>query len=213
MSGVKVLVFALLIVVQAASQDGSNVFSKVALRDWKTNPFASFIVRQPVWRDAFQMFPYPVPEDGPSSPPEQVLCKFSDGKAITVNYSTRNIRAGDGISRFGDTWVTLFDDIIFVTDQSLITVKGMRVPAGDYTILANPNRYPRVFQSLTMKRHKGGELRVPVSLAYLASPAEKSAISFEHTGGSCVMQVSLKNWKQQGSVEFTEKNADLPVAK
>jgi hypothetical protein len=213
MSGVKVLAFALFIVVQAASQDGSNFFSRAALQDWKTNPFASFTVPQPVWPDAIQMFPYPVPDDGPSSPPEQALCEFSDGKTIAVSYSTRNIKAGDGISRFGDTWVTLFDDIIFVTDQNLLTVKGMSVPAGHYTILANPNTYPRVFRSLTMKRHKGGELRVPVSLAYLASPAEKSAISFEHTGASCAMQVSLKSWKQQGSVEFTEKNADLPVAK
>lgn len=62
MSGVKMLALALFIVVQAVSQD------------------------------APKMFPYPVPQDGPSSPPAQARCKFSDGKTITVDDSTRHVK-------------------------------------------------------------------------------------------------------------------------
>lgn len=211
MSGVKVLAFAVFIAVQAASQDGSKAFSYAAPPEWKANPFALFTAGQAARLDVFQMFPYPVPEDGPSSPPEQAQCRFSDGKTITVNYSTRHVKAADRMQPFRDVWVTVFNDIILVTDESLTTVNGMSFPAGDYTVYVPQNTYPRAFLTVFMKRHKGGEAHVPLSATKLASPAENSAISFEHTGGSCMMHVNSKNWNTQLSVEFREKNADLPV--
>jgi hypothetical protein len=64
-----------------------------------------------------------------------------------------------------------------------------------------------------MREDKGAELRVPMSATKFPSPADKSAISFNHTGGSCTMQVNWKNENTQVSLEFTERNADLPVAK
>jgi hypothetical protein len=210
MSGVKALAFALFVAaVQAASQDGSQVFSNTAPPGWKTNQSAVFAVGQAARAEVFQMFPYPVPADGPSGPQMQAQCKFSDGKAITVDYSTRHVKVH--VPLFGDGWQTVFNDIKFVTDESLVTVKRLSVPAGDYTI-AVPERSPMVFPILFMKRHTGGEFSMPMSVTKLASPAENSAISFEHTGGSCMMQVSEKNWSTQFSVEFRERNADLPVA-
>jgi hypothetical protein len=212
MSEVKVLAFALFIVAQAVSQDGPRVFSYAAPAEWKANPFASLTPGLAARQDVLQMFPYPVPEDGPSSSPEQAQCGFADGKTITVKYSTRHVRDQQDMPPYGDVWRTVFNDIIFVTDESLITVKGMVVPAGDYTI-AVTNPIPWVFLGkLVMKSRNGGELRVPLSATKLASPTETSAISFDHTGGSCMMHVNEKNWNTQLSVEFTEKNADLPVA-
>src|ERR1700721_1948728 len=90
MSGVRVLAFALFVVVHAASQDPSK------------------------------MFPYPLPQDGPSSLPVQARCKFSDGKTITVDYSTRHVKTD--LSPFdlrptGGGWATVFNGITFVTDE------------------------------------------------------------------------------------------------
>jgi hypothetical protein len=238
MNGVKVLAFVLFIVVQATSQDAPSVFPfppnvfhyypvprflyaasqvpySAIIPQNASNPFPT-VPQMPhaVPQDPSKMFPYAVPPDGTVNPPEQAQCKFSDGKMITVDYSTRHVKADD-LFFFPfvppPMWATVFNGIRFVTDESLITVKGMSVPAGDYTIVVPQNTYPNVFLYL-ITGQKGGESHVPVSLTYLASPAEKSAISFEHTGGSCMMQVNWKNWKQQGSVEFTEKNADLPLA-
>jgi hypothetical protein len=210
MCGGKVLTLALFIAVQAASQDMSKVLSYVAPQEWKTNPFASFTA---AWPDAFQMFPYPVPEDGPSGPPEQAQCRFSGGKRVTVNYSTRHLKAQDWDYRlpYKRIWVTVFDEIKFTTDESLVTVKGIGVPAGDYTISAGPIFGKRGGWTLYMRGNNGVELQVPMSERKLASPAENSAISFEHTGGSCVMRVNVKNGNTQASVEFTETNTDLPV--
>jgi hypothetical protein len=185
MRGVKVLTFALLIVVEAVSQDAPKLFA------------------------------YPVPQDGPSSPPVHARCKFSDGKTIAVDYSTRHVKAD--LSPFdlrptGAGWATIFNDISFVTDESIITVEGTSVPEGDYAIVPDVH-FPMVAIKLIMKTHNGGELRVPMSVTKLALPAENSAISFDHTGGSCMMRVNSKNSNTQLSVEFTEKNADLPVAR
>jgi len=205
MSRVRVLAFALFIVVQAASQDMSKVSSYTAPQEWKTNPFALFTAGRVARPDVVQMFPYPVPEDGPSTPPEQVNCTVSDGKTISVNYSTRHVKQKRPL--LGDEWVTVFDNIIFVTDKRLTTAEAMSVPADDYTI-AVPAHLRRVFLTLFMKRQKGGELRVPLSPTKLTLPAENSAISFQHTGGSCMMQIYTKNWDTQLSVEFTEDYAN-----
>jgi hypothetical protein len=145
MSGVKVLAFALFAIVQAVSQDTPK------------------------------MFPYPVPQDGPSSPPVQARCKFSDGKTITVDYSTRHVKAD--LSPFdlrptGGGWATVFNDITFVTDESIITAEGMGVPAGDYAT-APAIHFPMVAIKLIMKTHNGGEMRVPMSVTKLALPDRK----------------------------------------
>ncbi|MGO9126107.1 MAG: hypothetical protein ACLP6G_14620 [Terriglobales bacterium] len=173
---------------------------------------------QPARPDASQMFSYPVPEDGPSSPPMQAECRFSDGKTITVDYSTRHLKAyplpystrWHPLQSVG--WVTVFDDINLVTDETLVTAKGMSVPPGKYTVAVPGHTWGIVFPDLVIKEREGGELRVPMSASDLASPAESSAVSFEHTGGRCMMHVNSKNWDTQLSVEFTEENADLPVA-
>jgi hypothetical protein len=179
-------------------------------------PVATTQVLYATPQDPEKLFPYAVPLEGTINPREQARCKFFDGKVITVDYSSRHVE-NDNLSFQlpwlpTAKWTTAFNVIRFMTDETLITSKGINVPAGDYTIFLPQNTYPRVFLYLILRTRDGGESRVPLSFTYLTSPAERPEISFEHKGGSCVMQVNVKNWKQQGSVEFTEKNADLPVA-
>ena len=174
----------------------------------KVLAFALFIAGQAASQDASKLFPYAVPQDGPSSPKMQAQCKFPDGKTITVDYSTRHVK--DRAPMLGEVWKTVFDDgMVFVTDASLVTANGISVPAGDYTIAPLIEFRGR---TLFVKKHTGGESRVPMSVSNLTRPAENSGILFERTGGSCMMKVNSKNSQTQFFVEFTESNADLPAA-
>jgi hypothetical protein len=105
----------------------------------------------------------------------------------------------------------------FVINENLITVKGTSVPVGDYTIFTvpNPDKWTLIINKHTGEdgmpyKYESEELvRVPMSVRKLSSPVESFTISFDHTGGSCTMHM---NWEHtQASLEFTERNTDLPV--
>jgi len=48
-----------------------------------------------------------------------------------------------------------------------------------------------------------------LSVKKLSSPIENLTISFDHADGSCTMRIAWEN--RQASLEFAEKNSDLPV--
>jgi len=127
-------------------------------------------------------------------PQRQARCKFSDGKTITVTYSSERIRT-----------------ISLLTDERLVTVKGISVPAGDYTIF--PVRDSHNNWTLTMRKRTGrGELPpVPMSATTPALPVENFTVSFDHTSGSCMMHWGSEKSNVLLSLEFTQKNADLPL--
>ena len=179
------LAFALLTVVRAAAQDASKVVLS--------------------------------PQEGGGKQPSssaRAQCKFSDGKTITVNYSSPRVRGrkifGDLVP-YGQVGRTGANEATtFVTDEDLITVKGTSVPAGSYTILTvpNPDRWTLIINKNTA--YETGELaRVPMSVTKVSSPVENFTVSFEHTGGSCMMHMNWENTR--ASLEFTEKNTDLPL--
>src|SRR6202165_488761 len=155
------------------------------------------------------------------SPAAQAQCKFSDGKTITVDYSSPRMRGRKifgGLVPYGKAWRTGANEATtFVTDESLITVEGTNIPAGSYTIFTvpNPDKWAVIINKHTNEwgipyKYESEELaRVPMSVTRLSSPVENFAISFDHTGGSCTMRMSWEN--TQASVEFTDMNADLPV--
>jgi len=160
-------------------------------------------------------------ESGRPSPPAQAQCKFSDGKTVTVDYSSPRMRGrkifGELVP-YGKVWRTGANEATrLVTDENLMSVKGTKIPAGSYTIFTVPN--PDEW-TLIINRHSGEwgipykyeseELtRVPISVTKLSSPVENFTISFDHTGGSCMMHM---RWEStQASIEFTQKNADTPM--
>jgi Protein of unknown function (DUF2911) len=155
------------------------------------------------------------------SPAAQAQCKFSDGKTITVDYSSPRMKGRKifgGLVPFGEVWRTGANEATtFATNENLITVKGTNMPAGSYTIFTvpEPDKWTliinkRTGESGTPYKYESEELaRVPMSVTKLPSPVENFTISFDHTGGSCMMRMSWEN--TQASLEFTEKNTDLPV--
>jgi hypothetical protein len=119
---------------------------------------------------------------------------------------------------YGEVWRTGANEATtFVTNENLLMVKGSNVPAGSYTIFTvpDPDKWTLIInkhigESGTPYKYESEELaRVPMSVTKLPSPVENFTISFDHTGGSCTMRISWEN--TQASLEFTQKNADLPV--
>lgn len=155
------------------------------------------------------------------SPAAQAQCKFSDGKTITVDYSSPRVRGRKifgGLVPYGEVWRTGANQATtFATNENLITVKGTNMPAGSYTIFTvpDPDKWTLIINKHTGEagipyKYESEELaRVPMSVTKLPSPVENFTIAFDHTGGSCTMLMSWEN--TQASLEFTEKNTDVPV--
>src|SRR5215471_14673575 len=76
------------------------------------------------------------------SPPAQAQCKFSDGKTITVDYSSPRMKGRKifgGLVPYGEVWRTGANEATtFVTDTDVFAAKGTKIPAGQYTIFTVP---------------------------------------------------------------------------
>jgi len=99
------------------------------------------------------------------------------------------------------------------TSGPLLTTHGISVPAGDYDAYFEKNSHQH--WTLTMRKPFGREgssfmLSLPMSATSFALTIESPEISFLQTGGSCMM---IWNHKKSDTVslEFTQKNADMPV--
>jgi hypothetical protein len=155
------------------------------------------------------------------SPPAQAQCKFSDGKTITVDYSSPRMKGRKIFGELvpdGEVWRTGANEATtFVINENLATVKGANIPPGSYTIftIPEPDKWTLIISKHTGEwgipyKYQSEELvRLPMSVRKTPAPVENFTISFDHTGGSCTMRLSWEN--TQASVEFTEKNTDVPV--
>lgn len=155
------------------------------------------------------------------SPPAQAQCKFSDGKSITVDYSSPRVNGRKifgGLVPYGEVWRTGANEATsFVTEDDVFAVKGTKIPAGHYTIFTVPeaDKWTLIVNKHTGEwgipyKYQSEELvRVPMTVTKLSSPVEDFTISFDHTGSSCTMHIAWEN--TQASIEFTQKNSDMPV--
>jgi hypothetical protein len=128
--------------------------------------------------------------------PQTAHCTFSDGKKITVTYSPEE-RTSYRLS----------------TDEPLITARGITVPAGEYTVIHGWERYGHflVLQKATATGASPQLPRIPMSASTVSVSQKKGAMSFVSTGGSCTMQLASEQSNTLLTLEFTEKNTDLPV--
>lgn len=129
--------------------------------------------------------------------PAQALCTFSDGTTIRVAYSNEG-----KIYRF-------------TTDGRLVTIKGIRVPAGDYAVSAakeSDNNWVLRMSKEILKKGNWVLPPLPMSVATRSLPDENFPVAFDQTGGSCTMYWRPKNSNMFLSLEFTQENTDMPVA-
>jgi Protein of unknown function (DUF2911) len=148
------------------------------------------------------------------SPAEQAQCKFSDGKTITVDYSSPRAKGrkifGDLVP-YGQVWRTGANEATTFVTTAALTVEGKDVPAGSYTIFTVPEKDK---WTLIINKHTGEwgipykyeseELaRAPMSVSSAGSPVENFTISFDQSGSSCTLKMSWET--TQASVKVSEK--------
>jgi hypothetical protein len=153
-------------------------------------------------------------QQAPASPPAKAECKFSDGKTITVNYSSPRAKGRKifgGLVPYDQVWRTGANEATAFVTTSALTVEGKEVPAGSYTIFTVPAKDK---WTLIINKHTGEwgipyhyeseELaRVPMSASSTSSPVENFTIAFDQSGNACTMNLSWEN--TQASIKLTEK--------
>jgi hypothetical protein len=148
------------------------------------------------------------------SPPAQAQCKFSDGKTLTIDYSSPRMKGRKiygGLVPYGKVDRTGANEATtFVTDANL-TVGGKDVPAGSDTIFTvpNPDKWTLIINKKTGEwgipfKYEGDELaRVDMKVSSTSAPVENFTIALASMGGSCTLSISWEN--TQASVNVSEK--------
>lgn len=148
------------------------------------------------------------------SPPAQAQCKFSDGKTITVDYSSPRAKGrkifGDLVP-YGQVWRTGANDATTFVTTGALSAEGKDIPAGSYTMFTVPeqNKWTLIVNKHTGEwgipyKYESEELaRIPMSVSKTSGPVENFTISFDQGGSTCTMKLS---WEEtQASVQFSEK--------
>ena len=147
------------------------------------------------------------------SPPAQAQCKFSDGKTITVDYSSPRMKGRKiygGLVPYGEVWRTGANEATTFVTTANLTVGGKSVPAGNYTIFTIPNqgKWTLIINKKTGEwgipyKYESDELaRVDMSVSQTSSPVENFTISFDQTGGACTLNIIWDDNKS--ATEFVE---------
>jgi len=148
------------------------------------------------------------------SPPAQAQCKFSDGKSITVDYSSPRAKGrkifGELVP-YGEVWRTGANEATTFVTTANLNGGGKDIPAGSYTIFTVPeqDKWTLIINKHTGEwgvpyKYESEELaRIPMSASKTSGPVENFTISFDQSGGACTLQLSWEN--TQASLKFNEK--------
>jgi hypothetical protein len=136
--------------------------------------------------------------------PSHAQCKFSDGKEVTVDYFSPEMKGrkifGDSVP-YGKVWQTgAKQPTTFTTNTGLI-VGGESVPAGSYTIFTIPDstKWTLIVNKRTSKldppyTYESSELvRTELTLRPLSSAVENFTIVFDQRRGGCVLNLRWEN--------------------
>ncbi len=150
------------------------------------------------------------------SPPANATCRFSDGKTITVHYSSPRVRGRDIFGHLvpcGQVWILGANEATTFDTAANVTAGGTDVPAGNYTLFAipNPNSWTLIFSKSTreeigrMSNFPGQSCdfaQVPMTSSRLPSKQEDFTISFVPGGDNCTMHL---DWElTRASISITE---------
>jgi Protein of unknown function (DUF2911) len=148
------------------------------------------------------------------SPPAKAVCKFSDGKTITVNYASPRMRGRKiygGLVPYGEVWRAGANDATTFVPNVNVVVGGKEVPAGSYTLFTLPS--PAKW-TLIISKQKGewgipypgprsDLLRADMRVEKLPSPVDKFTIGFDQTGVACTLRLDWE--KTRAALEISEK--------
>lgn len=147
------------------------------------------------------------------SPPAQAQCKFSDGKTITVDYSSPRMKGrkifGELVP-YGEVWRTGANDATTFVTTANLTIGSLSVPAGNYTMFTVPNqdKWTLIINKKTGEwgipyRYESDELgRTDMKVSQTPSPVENFTIAFDQMSSSCKLTLSWES--TQASVQVAE---------
>ena len=145
------------------------------------------------------------------SPPAKAECKLSDGKSITIDYSSpraKGRKVYGELVPFGQEWRTGANEATTFVVGSNVTVGGKAVAAGSYTLYTVPNAnewtlvvskatgqwgvpYPGASQDLT---------RAPMKVSKLPAAVENFTISLTPNASGCTLNIDWETTR--ASVEI-----------
>lgn len=148
------------------------------------------------------------------SPPANAQCKFSDGKTVTIDYSSPRAKGRKiygGLVPYGEVWRTGANDATTFVPTADVTVGGKDVAAGSYTIFTVPNqdKWELIVNKKTGEwgipyKYQGDELlRTDMTVSKTPSMVENFTIGFDQKGDSCTLNVDWENTR--ASVDVIEK--------
>jgi hypothetical protein len=138
------------------------------------------------------------------SPPANAQCKFSDGKTVTIDYSSPRAKGRKifgGLVPYGEVWRTGANEATTLTSSADLNIGGKDVPAGSYTIFTVPNQDK---WTLIVSKHTGEWgipykyeseelLRTDMTVSNTPSAVENFTISFDQKGDSCALNMEWEN--------------------
>jgi hypothetical protein len=147
------------------------------------------------------------------SPPASAHCMFSDGKTLTVDYSSPRMKGREiygGLVPYGKVWRTGANEATTFVTTANLTVGDKEVPAGSYTIFSIPEQGK---WTLIISKKTGefgipypGEqydfARTPMELSNLKAPVEDFTISFVHSLHGCSMNL---DWAETRATIFVRE--------
>lgn len=154
------------------------------------------------------------------SPAAHAEFQFTDGKTVIVDYSSPRAKGrkiyGELVP-YGEVWRAGANEATTFVLNTAVTVGGVTVPAGDYTLFTIPNegKWTLIISKKT-KNAKGGALwgipypgegddlaRVDMKVSSLPAPVEDFTIALDKMGDGCVLRMDWATTR--ASVEIAEK--------
>jgi len=148
------------------------------------------------------------------SPPAKAECKLSNGKAITVDYSSPRAKGRKifgGLVPYGQVWRAGANEATSFVTTGDISVGGKTVPAGKYTMFAIPgeDKWTLVISKKTGEwgtAYPGPEndlARIDMKVTKTSAPVENFTIAFDQSGNGCTVRMEWENTR--ASAEITPK--------
>jgi hypothetical protein len=101
----------------------------------------SFILLAAFGTFLFAQKPAPDKSKRPSPPAAPAVCKFSDGKTITTEYSSPSMKGRKiygSVVPYGEVWRTGANEATTFVTTADVVIGGTTVPAGSYTLYTLP---------------------------------------------------------------------------
>jgi Protein of unknown function (DUF2911) len=146
------------------------------------------------------------------SPPAQAQCKFADGKAVTIDYSSPRAKGRKiygGLVPFGEVWRAGANEATTLVADTNVTVGDKEVPANSYTLFTIPtaDKWTLIISKKTGEwgvPYPEGEdfTRADMSVSKTSAPVENFTISFDQQGSKCSLHLDWENTR--ASIDIAE---------